>query len=412
MPKTTLRLLPALLMAGFAGSASAAAFQLWEQNASGIGNAYAGSAAVADNASTIFYNPAGMTLLPGRQVSLGFSAVRPSFRFRNEGSGGTLAMTGGNGGDAGDWGWIPNVYMAWQVVPEWSVGLGISSPFGLSTRYDDNWIGRYHSQRAEIRTINVNPSVAYRLSDKVSLGFGLNYQKIDAEMSNAVPGPSSYSRLQGDDSAWGWNAGAMFNLSPAMRVGISYRSAIKYKLEGSANTALGSTPVQANLKLPDTYILSVWQQVSDRWEAMGDLSYTNWSTVNRLDVVDRSTGLSLPPPNPEVFGYKDSWRFAWGAAYKANDAWKAKFGIAYDRTPTSTGDRSARVPDNDRLWLSLGGQWQPFKGSALDFGYAYLYVRDPRIEQTRNYGAAGEATLRGRYNNNAHVLGIQYSQGF
>lgn len=414
MPKTTMRLLPALLLGAFAGSACAAGFQLWEQNASGIATSYAGSAAIADNASTIFFNPAGMTQLSGLHVSAGVSAVRPSFKFRNEGSSGSPAiqplMTGGNGGDAGGWSGLPNAYLAWQIAPDWSLGLGISSPFGLFTKYDDsNWIGRFHSLKAEIQTVNINPAVAYRLSDKVSLGFGLDYQRIDAEMTNAVPGANLYSRLKGDDATWGWNAGALFTLSPAMRVGVSYRSSIKHRLEGNADTALGSTPVRADLKLPDTFILSVWQQVSDRWEAMGDLSYTNWSTVDRLDIINRTTGAQY---GSEPFGYRDSWRFAWGAAYKVNDAWKSKFGIAYDRTPTTNGDRSARVPDNNRIWLSVGGQWKPSKDTAVDFGYAYLYLRDPTINQTKDFGGGNTATLRGKYDDSAHVLGVQYSQGF
>lgn len=397
---TTMRLLPALMLAAFAGSASAAAFQLWEQNASGIGTAYAGSAAVADNASTIFFNPAGMTQLSGVQASVGVSAVRPSFKFRDQGS---IGVAGSNGGDAGSWAAVPNAYLSWQLNSQWYLGLGISSPFGLSTKYEDsNWIGRFHALKSEITTINVNPSVAYRVSDKVSIGFGVNYQKIDAEMTNLVPGPNSYS-VKGDASSWGWNTGALFTLSPAMRVGVSYRSAIEHKLEGERAVGGVAVPATAKLKLPDTFILSVWQQVSDRWEAMGDLSYTNWSTVRQLNIV-RAGGTEV-----EAFNYKDSWRFAWGAAYKVNDAWKGKFGIAYDRTPTTDGNRSARVPDNHRIWLSVGGQWKPSKDAALDFGYAYLYLRDPSINQT---AVPGGQVLRGRYDASGHVLGVQYSQSF
>lgn len=411
MSKMTMRTLPALLLAAFAGSASAAAFQLWEQNASGIATSYAGSAAVADNASTIFFNPAGMTQLSGINVSAGVAAVGPSFKFKNEGSSGTgamaAAMVGGNGGDAGGWAAVPNAYLAWQLTPQWHVGLGISSPFGLSTKYDDsNWVGRFHSLKSEITTINVNPSVAYKVNEKVSLGFGLNYQKINAEMSNLTP--AGMYNLKGDDAAWGWNAGALFTLSPSMRVGVSYRSEVDYTLEGTRTLAGASAPAKADLKLPGTFILSVWQQLSDRWEAMGDLSYTNWSTVNKLNVVNKATGAVAT----EIFGYDNSWRFAWGAAYKASDAWKAKFGIAYDRTPTTNGDRSARVPDNDRIWLSVGGQWRPSKGTTLDFGYAYLYLKDPNVAQFKDYGVAGTATLRGKYTDSGHVLGLQYSQGF
>lgn len=392
MKKMTLRTVPAVLLAVFSGAASAAAFQLLEQNASGLGTAYAGSAAVADNASTIFFNPAGMTQLQGVQLSLGVAGVGPSYKFDNDGATGA---TGGNGGDAGGWAAVPNAYASWRLTRDLSAGIGISAPFGLATKYDSDWIGRAQSVKSEIRTINVNPSLAYRVNDKVSLGFGVNYQTIDAELTNA------FSRLKGDDSAWGWNAGALFTLSPAMRVGLSYRSSMKYTLEGKAN---GLLPIKADVELPDTVILSVWQQVSDRWEAMGDVSYTRWSTLKTLNIVNRSSGALL---TSETFNYDNSWRIAWGAAYKATDAVKLKFGIAYDRTPVSDDDRSARVPDNDRLWLSVGGQWSAGRYGKVDVGYAYLYVKDASINQNKN-----GTFLRGDYDAGAHIVGVQYSTGF
>ena len=409
MNNITMRTVPALLLLAFSGATSAAGFQLWEQNASGIATSYAGSAAVADNASTIYFNPAGMTQLPGIQLSAGVVGVRPSFKFSNEGSSGLLG-TGGNGGDAGGWSAVPNAYLSWQVAPDWFIGLGISSPFGLATEYDNNWIGGYQAIKSEITTVNYNPSLAWKVNDKVSLGLGLSYQTIDAEMTNMTP--VGLYRLKGDDGAWGWNAGALFTLSPAMRVGVSYRSTMSYTLDGDRTLgAAPSTSASADLKLPDTVILSVWQQVSDRWEAMGDLSFTRWNTLDKLNV------RSVAGTETESFNYDNSWRIAWGAAYKASDAWKVKFGIAYDRTPTSDDNRTARTPDNDRLWFSFGGQWNGGVYGRIDAGYAYLYMKDPSINQTRTFttpaGApVGISNLRGSYNDSAHVLGIQYSNGF
>ena len=255
MKNMTMRAVPALLLVAFSGTASAAAFQLWEQNASGLGTAYAGSAAVADNASTIFFNPAGMTQMPGIQLSVGVTGVGPSYEFANDGSSGLLG-TGGNGGNAGGWAAVPNAYMSWQVAPDWFVGLGISSPFGLKTEYDsDNWIGRYQAIKSEIKMVNYNPSLAWKVNDKVSLGLGLNYQTIDAEMTNMTP--RGLYKLNGDDGAWGWNAGALFTLSPAMRVGVSYRSAVSYTLDGDRSLGATSTSAKADIKMPDTFILSV-----------------------------------------------------------------------------------------------------------------------------------------------------------
>jgi len=385
MNKMTLRTVPALLLLAFSGAASAAAFQLWEQNASGLGNAYAGSAAVADNASTVFFNPAGMTQLTGFQLSAGVTGVGPSYEYRNQAG-------VKSGGDAGSWAAVPNAYLSGQLTKDLFVGLGISAPFGLATEYDSNWAGKLLAIKSDIKTVNINPSIAYRVSDKVSLGFGLNYQTIDAELTRTGV------VLKGDDSAWGWNAGALFTLSPAMRVGVSYRSAIKYTLEGTLNGAL---PIKADVKLPDTFILSVWQQVSDRWEAMGDLSYTRWNTLDKLTVINRSSGAPLGAP--EVFNYENSWRFAWGAGYKATEAAKLKFGIAFDRTPVRDEFRSPRVPDNNRLWLSLGGQWNAGAYGKVDLGYSYLYVIDPTIAQPG---------LQGKYDASAHIVGMQYSVGF
>lgn len=385
MNKLNLRTVPALLLLAFSGAASAAAFQLLEQNASGLGNAYAGSAAVADNASTIFFNPAGMSELGnGIQLSAGVTGVGPSYEYRDQ-------FGVKSGGDAGGWAAVPNAYLSGQVTKDLFLGLGISAPFGLATEYDAGWVGASKALKSEIRTININPSVAYRFSDKVSFGFGLNYQSIDGELTKTGV------ILKADDTSWGWNAGVLFNLSPAMRVGLSYRSPVKYTLEGTLNGAL---PVKADLKLPDTFILSVWQQVSDRWEAMGDLSYTRWNSIQSLDVLRSSDSVLL---SSEAFRYENSWRFAWGASYKATDRAKLKFGIAFDRTPVRDDYRSPRVPDNNRLWLSLGGQWNAGSYGKFDLGYTYLYVIDPTISQ---------GVLQGKYDASAHLIGVQYSVGF
>ena len=408
MTNMTMRTVPALLLLAFSGAASAAGFQLWEQNASGIATSYAGSAAVADNASAIYYNPAGMTQLPGIRLSAGVVGIKPSFKFSNEGSSGLLG-TGGNGGDAGGWSAVPNAYFSWQLAPDWFIGLGISSPFRLSTEYDNNWIGSYQALKSDITTVNYNPSLAWKVNDKVSLGLGLSYQTIDAEMTNMTP--VGLYRFKGDDSAWGWNVGALFTLSPAMRVGVSYRSTMSYTLDGNRTLgAVPSTSANADLKLPDTVILSVWQQVSDNWEAMGDLSFTRWNTLDKLNV------RSAAGTETESFNYDNSWRIAWGAAYKASDAWKVKFGIAYDRSPTSDDNRTARMPDNNRLWFSFGGQWNGGVYGRIDAGYAYLYIKDPSINQTQTFatpaGAPGISNLRGSYSDSGHLLGTQYSNGF
>ena len=428
----SMKLIPAVMLAAFSGMAGASGFQLLEQNASGIGNAYAGSAAVADNASTIFFNPAGMTQLQAREVSGGLSIVKPSFTFDNKGSSvGSLANTG-DGGDAGGWAFIPNAFMSWALSKDLYVGVGVSAPFGLKTEYDDRWVGAAQSQMFEVKTINVNPSVAYRVNDKVSLGFGVNWQKIDAKY-NRIAGTTAgtslvTSKMELGDDAWGWNVGGLFTVSPSTKLGLSYRSRIKYHTDGdvklsSDGSALGNgtlaglvgagrqSDLTADLTLPDTFIMSVTQKLSDKWEMLGDVSWTGWSSIPKVDIM-RSSG-SLNGQNAQTLDteFRDAWRVALGATYKYNDAWKLKYGVAYDQTPVKGADtRLTSLPDNDRVWLSFGAQWLPNKASKLDLGVSYVYVRDSKIDNNQTAAARGRVT--GEYSGDIWILGAQDSMAF
>ena len=407
----SMKLIPALVLTVFSGAASASGFQLFEQNASGIGNAYAGSAAVAENASTIYFNPAGMTQLQKLEVSGGVSVVKPSFSFNNKGSS-VDGLTGtGDGGDAGGWGFVPNGYASWGVTKDLYVGIGISAPFGLKTEYDDRWVGAAQSRMFEIKTINVNPSVAYRLNEKVSLGFGLNWQKIDATYERlAGINVPSVAKLTLSDDAWGWNAGALFTLSPSTKVGISYRSSIKYKTEGHTNlNGAWLNDSKASLTLPDTAILSVTQKLSDRWEMLGDISWTGWSSIPKVDIL-RANGSLAQVLDTD---FKDAWRVALGANYQLNSAWKLKYGIAYDQTPVrGPTTRLVSLPDNDRVWLSFGAQWAPDKAQKIDLGAAYIHVRDSKIRNDQTSVIPSRGYVAGEYSGNIWVLGAQYSYAF
>jgi len=428
----TVRVIPALVAAAVGGTVHAAGFQLWEQNASGIGNAYAGSAAVADNASTIFYNPAGMTQLQAREVSVGVSAVRPSFKFSDKGS--VSGVLSGNGDDAGDWAAIPNGYLSWALNKDVYLGIGVGAPFGLVTEYDNPWLGAAQAIKFEIKTINVNPSIAWRVNDKVSLGAGASWQKLDAEYTrllaigpSPVPGlgpvvrplSSSKARLEIDDSAWGWNVGALFTLSPTTKVGISYRSTIDYDLDGKLSVsgpdpvlnAATSSDAKAKIKLPDTVILSASQKLTDRWEMLGDLSWTGWSTISKVDIKRTSGPLSGTTAQTLEADFRDAWRVAFGANYRYSDMWKLKFGIAYDQTPVrSESSRLVSLPDNNRVWFTVGGQWQATQASRVDLGLAYIYVKDTDIDN--NQLAAGRGRVTGEYDADVWLLGAQYSASF
>lgn len=409
-----------------AGAANASGFQLLEQNASGLGNAYAGSAAVAEDASTIFFNPAGMTRLQGAELSLGASAIRPSYQYTNANSRSGVLM--GEGGDAGGLAALPNAYGSYALNQNLYLGLGIGAPFGLKTEYDNPWVGAAQSLKFDVKTKNLNPSVAWRVSDKLSLGAGLNYQKVEIDYVRAVsvaaaPYAASSARFKADDTGVGWNVGMLFNVSPAMRVGMSYRSAIKYTVNGdltvtgpvSALNAAGTSGAEARVKLPGTFILSVAQKLDDRWEMLGDLSRTSWSSIRQVDIV-RTTGAGAGQTAQTLHtDFRSTWRVALGGTYLLNDAWRYRFGIAYDQSPVKgASQRLVSLPDNDRLWFSSGVQWQPRKGTRLDLGASYLYIRSAAIhnDQTSSSPTANRGLVDGHYDGSVFILGLQYSQAF
>lgn len=428
------RLIPLALLALGSGHAAAAGFQLLEQNASGLGNAYAGSAAVADNASTIFFNPAGMTQLQAREVSVGLNAVRPTFKFKDDGSTPTSAFaSSGNGNDAGSWAFIPNAYMSWALNKDLYVGVGISAPFGLVTEYDDPWVGAAQAIKFDIKTININPSIAYRVNDKVSIGAGINWQRMEAEyvrrVSIATGNPvlnsisASHATLDADGDAWGWNVGALFTLSDSTKLGMSYRSKIKHTLKGDLTVegpngplnAAGTSNAEVDVELPDTFIVSVTQQLSDQWEMLGDLSWTGWSSIKKLDIVRTSGASSGDTAQTLDAEFRDTWRVALGANYKLNDDWKLKFGVAYDQSPVRGPDtRLVSLPDSNRTWFSFGAQWKATQTSKLDLGVSYLAVNESSINnnQTSADPTKNRGTVSGKYDARVWILGAQYSMAF
>ncbi|HEX5392012.1 MAG TPA: outer membrane protein transport protein [Rhodocyclaceae bacterium] len=428
--QTKQKLLSALILGAFASGAGASGFQLIEQNASGLGNAYAGSAAVAENASTIFYNPAGMTELQGTQVSVGAALVKPSFKFKDEGSSTGALANGGNGGDAGRWGTVPNFYFSTAASKDLSFGVGVGAPFGLMTKYDSSWSGAAQSVKFDVKTMNINPSVAYRINETISIGGGLNWQRLNANYDRLAavvavgPFPASVTSttpvsLSVSDESTGWNVGALIKLSPATKLGLSYRSEIKYHAAGqvmvTGSSALlngaRSSNVKADITLPDTFIASLTHQLDDRWNLLGDISWTGWSSIPKIDIIrtsGSSSGLTAQTLNTD---FRNTWRVAVGANYKYSDSIKLKMGVAYDQTPVKgETTRMVSMPDNDRLWLSFGTQFQVSKDSAVDLGIAYLYVRDAKINNDQT--ADGRGTITGTYKDSGLILGAQYSAAF
>lgn len=397
------RLVVSLALAGCGTAAHAAGFALVEQNASGLGNAYAGQAASAQDASTIFFNPAGMTLLPDRQLVVAGHLIKPSAEFS-----GTVspAIGGGDGGDAGDWAFVPNAYFAYRVSPDIHLGVGVNAPFGLKTEYDADWIGRYQAIKSEVKTINLNPSIAYKVSETLSLGAGLNIQWIEAELTNRIPvfgGP--LMTIKGDDYGWGYNLGALWQVTPASRIGLSYRSEVDYTLEGKSSTSgpvVGflDGPITAEVTLPDSASLSVFHKLSPQLDLLADVTWTGWSDFDDLPIegtVNKTTREN----------WKDILRYSLGVTWHMSDKLSLRGGVAYDEAPVSDIDRTPRIPDGARTWVAVGGQYRLSQQSLIDFGYAHLFVNDPGLQSYDN-----GTTLNGEYESSVDILSAQLTLNF
>ena len=444
---------------GLTGSAAASGFALIEQSGSGLGNAYAGAAAAAEDASTLFFNPAGLTALPaGKHASVALHAIDPSATFRNNASQSAAGIVApglpnpftysGLGGDAGSTAYVPNAYFAMSLDPRWSVGIGLNAPFGLKTQYDDGWIGRFQGIKSELKTLNVNPTVAYKLNDDVSLGFGLDYQQIDATLTKAinytaVVGAVSLAsavaignvegrnELKGDDSAWGYNLGATFRLSERTRLGLAYRSAIKYHLTGThtathpvtgnvaADAIITGNPgtqnqnVSVDIKMPDTFSLSALHRLDDRWDMLGDLSWTGWAKIPEIRIKFTVAGASDDVTNWKL---RNTLRASVGANYRYSDKLKLRCGVAYDESPVTDPYRTVRLPDNNRTWLGFGLQYKPSKQGTLDAGFAYLWVKASPINNNGELAATALGYARGltngSYDSSVRILSAQYSHAF
>ena len=420
--------------------AQAAGFALIEQSVPDMGTAYAGAAATASSVGTLFFNPAGMTRLPGTQSGAAVHLVLPQTEFENEGSTfvTTAPIPGSDGGDAGGLAAVPHTYITHQLNKNTWLGLGINAPFGLTTEYKSDWVGRYHTIKSAVKTININPSIAFKASEKVSLGAGISAMYLDGEFTNAIdfglldflpgtpfsnwadgtlgPGQADgRSKVTGDSWGWGFNIGALFELSDDTRIGIHYRSEIEQRIKGDAEftlptpdpdlVAFSDTDVKSTVDLPATASISAYHQINRRWAIMADYTWTGWSSIPEL----RFDFDNMLADAVTTFDWEDTFRASIGATYRPDGStWIYRFGAAYDESPIRDAEtRSARLPDNDRIWVTIGTGFKPNEDLQIDIGYAHLFINDPKINKTATGEDATRGALVGTYDSSVDILSIE-----
>lgn len=428
-----------------APGARGAGFELLHQDEALLGTAFAGTAAVADNGSTAFYNPAGLPLvgLSGRpgdrnrdasgwRFAAGAAVIFPTNRFSNTATlpapGAPLGSEGGNTGSASP---LPVFNVAYHSRDDWGVGFAVGVPYGLKSEYSADWMGRYIAVNSELITWQANLAAGFKVAEHWWLGAGVSYLSANSKLTNAVnwgPFGDGQATVDTSDSAWGYNLGVMWQPAPATRVGFAYRSGYKLHLTGSIDTTFPGSPAQlaalgpiaqaafaaanggataSGLNLPASATLSLKQTVADRWDVLVDVARVRWSSFERFEIArDNGLVLTAAPQN-----WDDTWRIAIGTAYRVNEAVTVTAGVAYDQTPVPNQFRNPIVPDNDWRWFALGTQIALNRSTRLDLSYAYISVKKAGIDSSR-YDAAGNpdpnsGTLVGNYNTYSHTIGVQ-----
>ncbi|STO56843.1 outer membrane protein transport protein [Grimontia hollisae] len=405
----------------------AAGFQLAEYSATGLGRAYAGEAAMADNASAQFRNPAMLTYLDGTQISTGMIYVDPNIDVEGTTTSLTGTQTATSSENFADAAFIPNLYLSHQLNDKIYLGLALSSNFGMNTKLDDNFKGTQFGNEASVTTVEINPNIAYNINDQFSIGVGVRYVlgegSIGAKSSGGqvAPAGTALKYMEGDDTAWGWQAGAVWQINDRNRIGFNYRSNVDLKLDGYATgLAFGSTSAQLpgsmELTLPATAEMASFHQLTDKVAVHASINWTDWSTFEKLEA--NIPSLSQPNQPVKQENWEDNYRFAIGATYQLNTKTQLRSGAAYDTSAVNDVNRTITIPETDRLWLSLGAGYNYSDNLTLDAGVTYIFAKDADVKEPRRgissdlgsvlFGGAFEGQTSG----NVWLAGVQATYRF
>ena len=442
----------AFLIAG-SSTAFASGFAIIEQSVSGLGTAFSSGAAAADP-STVYFNPAGMTFLEGQQVNVGVHFISPLAEFDKDEGTNVLGMElgGGNSGNGADNAVVPNLFYTNKINDRLSLGLGITAPFGLVTDYNKEWVGRYHAKESDVLTININPSIAYKLTDKLSIGAGLSAEYMDVTLSSMVDGglvgasigaplvPSQsendvFAENTADDWGYGFNLGAIYEFTPETRIGFAYRSEITHKLKGDVETDVPSTltdlpgygpvleaafqdqDIHGKITLPATASFNAYSKITERFALMADVTWTDWSTFDELVIHFEGDGIACKDRTTTTEKWDDTWRYSVGATFQATNTLLLRTGVAYDETPITDEYRTPRVPGEDRYWVSFGAGYQFTESITMDLAYAHLFVDDSKMEKYASMADTdGEdfarGTVVGEFENSVDIVSVGFTYKF
>lgn len=412
-----------------AGQAQGAGFYIKEMSVTGLGRAFAGAPAAADDASTVWFNPAGMTSLPKNEAMANLHILAPTAELSDRGSDRTV---GGVSQPLND----PNTYQPYEPTPVpnlfgvlrdvergVALGIGVTAPFGLANDYPETWFGRYDSIKTDLQTINYSLVAAYDVNEHVTIGGGIDYQTVEVtltSMKNHSVLGELHSTLEGNDTTIGFNVGLLARITPDTQAGLTYRTGFTHGVEGTATLRNGSSSgsivsasppyaATADLGLPSLASFGVKHRVNDDVTVLGDVSYYKWSNFDAIKVYRVSDGALR---EDIVQNYQDTVSFSLGMDYAYSDTVTLRAGVQYDPTPTTDGYRTSRTPDGDRTWLSGGLSYRFSENVLIDAAFTYIFISDSDIDVSRA-PAAGDppnATLKADIDSHVVIgsVGLRY----
>jgi len=426
--KTNKTLLSLAVAGGLLASATtvnAAGFQLAEYSATGLGRAYAGEAAMADNAGAQWRNPAMLTYLEGTQVSVGAIYVDPNVDLEGTTSYPNIpnSTQSANSKDFAHDAVIPNFYISHKYNEKFALGFALGTNYGMETSLGKDFAGANHGNEASVYTVEANLNAAYKLTDAVSIGGGVRY--IDAEGSfgavSAVDfGPISkgdaLKYMEGEDTAWAWQIGTAWQINDDNRIGFTYKSEVDLKLEGTANghgfllgQSTNKIPGSMNLALPATAELASFHQLNDKLAVHASINWTDWSSFEKLEanLSDRTDPVLIKEEN-----WEDNMRYAIGATYQVDSKLTLRTGLAYDESAVSEEHRTATIPETDRTWLSVGAGYQWSEQLSFDAGFTYIFAKDAKMLEDDDASSVFGGDFEGEVTGSIWLIGLQANYTF
>lgn len=411
-----------ILSTALSTAAFGSGFALNELSARSTAQAFAGRTSDADNASTLATNPAGMSLLKHAEVSFGASFVDAKSDISNVSSTvSILNVSGTNDGDMIPFTTIPFGYYVQPIDDKLALGFGVYAPFGLATEHEDTFQGRYFGTTSDIQVITYQPTISYKLTNNLSLGLGITYNRFDGKLEKAtftgVGAADALAKVKGDDDAWGYNIGALYEFTPHTRVGLTYYSKVKYTLEG--HTDISNFPVTPSVRTslrfdasldvetPDRIDLGITHELTPELTLHGEIAQTNWTTLDEIRV-ENETSNPLLATSVEPLDWDKTMMYSLALSYKFNPQWTLRGGFALDEQPMSDSNRTVRLPAGDRKIYSLGGTWSPMQNLDIDLSYMYIKEDSANVnQQTTTLTGGLPIRYSAKFENEINIFALQ-----